>query len=109
LITDDGIYRLRIFNRNNYNTFTSLSLTQNVLTYGASVTQNVSFNSFSELFQKITRKKERHLNIYDSDDFLRKDYQGDERWKPLNLEDLPPRKNPVVPGPDEFMRSKEDF
>jgi hypothetical protein len=109
LITDDGIYRLRIFNRNNYNTFTSLSLTQNVLTYGASVTQNVSFNSFSELFQKITRKKERRLNIYDSDDFLRKDYQGDERWKPLNLEDLPPRKTPVVPEPDEFMRSKEDF
>ncbi|WP_332913912.1 translocation/assembly module TamB domain-containing protein [Algoriphagus boritolerans] len=57
MITEDGVYRLRVFNRNNYNTFTSLSLTQNVLTYGASLTQNVSFNSFSELFKKNHRQK----------------------------------------------------
>ncbi len=110
LLTEDGIYRLRIFNRNNYNTFTSLSLTQNVLTYGASVTQNVSFNSFSELFQKITRKKDKKLNSYDSDDFLRKEYQGDKQWTPLDPESLPPRKAPPPPPiPDNFTLPKDDF
>lgn len=108
MLTEDGVYRLRIFNRNNYNTFTSLSLTQNVLTYGASVTQNVSFNSFSELFQKITRKKDKQLNINDTDDLLRKEYQGDERWKPLDLENLPPRKDPPLPIPDDYIRPKEN-
>ncbi|WP_236025538.1 translocation/assembly module TamB domain-containing protein [Algoriphagus oliviformis] len=108
MLTEDGVYRLRIFNRNNYNTFTSLSLTQNVLTYGASVTQNVSFNSFSELFQKITRKKDKQLNINDTDDLLRKEYQGDERWKPLDLENLPPRKDPPLPIPDDCIRPKEN-
>jgi hypothetical protein len=107
LLTEDGVYRLRIFNRNNYNTFTSLSLTQNVLTYGASVTQNVSFNSFSELFKQVTGKKNRRLNINDSDDFLRKEYQGEEKWTPLDLEDLPPRKAPTIPDPDDFVRPKE--
>ncbi|GAB3217780.1 translocation/assembly module TamB domain-containing protein [Algoriphagus aestuariicola] len=108
MLTEDGVYRLRIFNRNNYNTFTSLSLTQNVLTYGASVTQNVSFNSFSELFQKITRKKEKQLNVNDTDDFLRREYQGDEQWKPLDLNDLPPRKAPPIPDVDNFMRLDEE-
>jgi hypothetical protein len=46
LVTQDGSYRLRVYNRNNYNTFTSLSLAQNVATYGVSVSQNLSFNTF---------------------------------------------------------------
>ena len=108
LLTEDGVYRLRIFNRNNYNTFTSLSLTQNVLTYGASVTQNVSFNSFSELFKKITGKKTRALQINDMDDILRDEYQGDDKWAPLDLENLPPRKIPAIPDPDDFIRPKKD-
>ncbi|OOG73194.1 translocation/assembly module TamB [Algoriphagus sp. A40] len=108
LLTEDGVYRLRIFNRNNYNTFTSLSLTQNVLTYGASVTQNVSFNSFSELFKKITGKKNKDLNVTDTDEFLREEYQGEENWKPLNLENLPPRREPPLPIPDNFILPEED-
>lgn len=109
MLTEDGVYRLRIFNRNNYNTFTSLSLTQNVLTYGASVTQNVSFNSFSELFKKITGKKNRDLGVTDTDEFLREEYQGNENWKPLNLENLPPRREPPLPIPDNFILPEEDF
>ncbi|WP_245588134.1 translocation/assembly module TamB domain-containing protein [Algoriphagus terrigena] len=108
MLTEDGVYRLRIFNRNNYNTFTSLSLTQNVLTYGASVTQNVSFNSFSELFKKITGKKDKAINISDTDDFLREEYQRNENWKPLDLQNLPPRKSPPLPDPDDFIRPKEN-
>ncbi|MDP2041416.1 MAG: translocation/assembly module TamB domain-containing protein [Algoriphagus sp.] len=109
LLTGDGVYRLRIFNRNNYNTFTSLSLTQNVLTYGASITQNVSFNSFSELFKKLTGRNSEKLNIIDSDDFLREEYQDEENWKPLNLEDIPPRKDPPLPPRKVIIPSKEDF
>ncbi|SDA56148.1 Family of unknown function [Algoriphagus alkaliphilus] len=109
LLTGDGVYRLRIFNRNNYNTFTSLSLTQNVLTYGASITQNVSFNSFSELFKKLTGRNSEKLNIIDSDDFLREEYQDEENWKPLNLEDIPPRKDPPLPPKKVIVSSKEDF
>ncbi|GAA0880032.1 translocation/assembly module TamB domain-containing protein [Algoriphagus jejuensis] len=108
MLTEDGVYRLRIFNRNNYNTFTSLSLTQNVLTYGASVSQNVSFNSFSELFQKITRKKNRELQVTDTDDFLRQEYQRNEEWKPLDLDSIPPRKSPPIPDLDNFILRKED-
>lgn len=92
MITEDGVYRLRIFNRNNFNTFTSLSLTQNVLSYGASLTQNVSFNSFSELFKKLTGNRTQKLIIQDSDDFLRNDYNDQENWTPIDLDSLPPRK-----------------
>jgi hypothetical protein len=78
-----------VFNRNNFNTFTSLSLTQNVLSYGASITQNVSFNSFTELFRKIAKRRSQNLLLQDSDDFLRKDYSGSEGWTPIDLEKLP--------------------
>ena len=110
LLTEEGVYRLRVFNRNNYNTFTSLSLSQNVLTYGASITQNVSFNSFSELFKKITGKKNNKLTISDTDDFLRNDYQGNEEWTPIDLNNLPPKKEPPLPpAKDQFIILKEDF
>ena len=108
MLTEDGVYRLRIFNRNNYNTFTSLSLTQNLLTYGASVTQNVSFNSFSELFKKITGRKAAKMTQNDSDDFLRDDYQGDGDWKPIDLDKLPIDKEPVVPVIQEKIIPKEE-
>ncbi len=109
LLTEDGVYRLRIFNRNNFNAFTSLSLSQNLLTYGASLTQNVSFNSFSELFRKLTGRRARRLNVSDSDDFLRREYQGDETWTPIDLDKLPERKIQNVPPPIEDVLWKEDF
>ncbi|MDX5339276.1 MAG: translocation/assembly module TamB [Cyclobacteriaceae bacterium] len=108
MLTEDGVYRLRIFNRNNYNTFTSLSLTQNLLTYGASVTQNVSFNSFSELFKKITGRKAAKMTQNDSDDFLRLDYQQEGDWKPVDLEKLPLEKDIEVPVIQEKTIPKED-
>ncbi|MHA7130808.1 translocation/assembly module TamB domain-containing protein [Algoriphagus namhaensis] len=88
-LTEDGVYRIRIFNKNNFNTFTSLSLSQNVATYGVAMSQNVSFNSFGELFKKITRKKEERLRINDNDDFLR--YQNGEEWRPIDLDRLDER------------------
>jgi hypothetical protein len=92
LLTDDGVYRIRIFNRNNFNTFTSLSLSRNVNTYGVSISQNVSFNSFSELFQKITRKKQKADPLYeDSDNYLRYNQDSEENWKPINLDNIEER------------------
>lgn len=82
-LTEDGVYRIRIFNKNNFNTFTSLSLSQNVATYGVAVSQNVSFDSFSELFNKITRKKDDELLFNDDDNFLR--YQDGYDWTPIDL------------------------
>ena len=108
LITEDGVYRLRIFNRNNFNTFTSLSLSQNVLSYGASVTQNVSFNSVSELFRKLARRKAERLNLQDSDDFLRDDYGAKENWKPIKLENLPLQDDYIPPVRLEKIPPKEN-
>lgn len=88
-LTEDGVYRIRIFNKNNFNTFTSLSLSQNVATYGVAFSQNVSFNSFSELFKKITQKKKDKLRLNDNDDYLR--YEDGQEWKPINLDRLDER------------------
>jgi len=109
MITEDGVYRLRIFNRNNFNTFTSLSLTQNVLSYGASVTQNVSFNSFSELFAKIARRRVSRLSVQDSDDFLRNEYGGEENWTPITPENFPRREPENDSLRVEKVPAKEDW
>ncbi len=113
LITADGVYRIRIFNRNNFNTFTSLSLSRNVATYGVAFSQNVSFNSFSELFKKITQGKNEKLRINDSDDFLRYQYNDQERWSPIDLKPLENHMdsvylNPPAPiaEPDSIRRKK---
>ncbi|WP_243431482.1 translocation/assembly module TamB domain-containing protein [Algoriphagus lutimaris] len=115
LLTEDGVYRIRIFNRNNFNVFTSLSLSKNVATYGVSVSQNVSFNSFSELFQKLTRKKDEKLRINDTDDFLRYNYENGENWTPINLENLENRLDSLErirqsnPVPDSIPAKKDSL
>jgi hypothetical protein len=97
-----------VFNRNNFNTFTSLSLSQNVLSYGASVSQNVSFNSFNELFKKLARRKAERLKLQDSDDFLREDYGVKENWKPIKLENLPLQDDYIPPVKNEKIPPKEN-
>ena len=86
LLTEDGRYRMRIYNRNNFNTFTSLSLARNVATYGVSLSQNLSFNSFSELINRIRNRRTSLDLINDSDDFLREEYR--EGWTEIPLENL---------------------
>ncbi|WP_134204452.1 translocation/assembly module TamB domain-containing protein [Algoriphagus zhangzhouensis] len=109
LLTDDGVYRIRIFNRNNFNTFTSLSLSKNVATYGVSVSQNVSFNSFSELFEKITRKKQKADPLYeDSDNYLRYNRDGSENWKPINLDKIEERLDSLKQNKEQFLYLKEE-
>lgn len=88
LITQDGRYRLRIYNRNNFNTFTSLSLSRNVATYGISLSQNLAFNSFKELIQRITTRNKEKLRINDTDDFLRYQFEDKENWQPIPLDNL---------------------
>ena len=77
LLTEDGRYRMRIYNRNNFNNaFTSLNLSANVVTYGVSLSQTLSFSSFQELFQQIGRRRRERLRINDIDDFLRYDFDN---------------------------------
>jgi hypothetical protein len=95
LITDDGRYRMRVYNRNNFNTFTSLSLTRNVATYGVSVSQNLSFNSFSELWSKIRQKENEKLRLNDTDDFLRYEFEEQNGWRPIPLDNLDKRVSPL--------------
>ncbi len=114
LLTEDGVYRMRIFNRNNFNTFTSLSLSKNVATYGVSLSQNVSFNSFSELFQKITGNRKEKLRINDTDDFLRYNLDDKDRWTPIDLTPLEDRMDSLnrfppapLPEPDSLILKKK--
>jgi hypothetical protein len=86
---------MRIYNRNNFNTFTSLSLARNVATYGVSVSQNLAFNSFSELWDKIRNKENEKLRINDTDDFLRYEFEEKEGWKPIPLDNLDKRVSPL--------------
>ena len=109
MLTEDGVYRIRIFNRNNYNTFTSLSLSENVATYGVSVSQSVAFNSFSELFNKITRKKKEKLIINDQDDFLRYQFENKEEWKPLQLDNIEERLDSLDRERKERVLREENF
>ncbi len=114
LLTEDGVYRIRIFNRNNFNTFTSLSLSKNVATYGVSLSQNVSFNSFSELFRKITGNRKEKLRINDTDDFLRYNIDKNDDWKPIDLTPVENRMDslnrfppPPIAEPDSLIRKKK--
>lgn len=113
LLTEDGRYRLRIYNRNNFNTFTALSIARNVATYGVSLTQNLSFNSFSELLENLKRKKKQRLRINDVDDFLRYDFEnGQGQWTNIPLENLDQRINPLdymsEPAPLKKFRKEEE-
>ncbi len=110
LLTEDGRYRLRIYNRNNFNTFTSLSLSRNVATYGVSVSQNLSFNSFKELLAKLTNKSKERLRINDTDDFLRYNFEDQQNWKPFPLEDMERKVNPLDHQMDPLQKNhrKED-
>ena len=113
LLTEDGRYRLRIYNRNNFNTFTALSIARNVATYGVSITQNLSFNSFSELLENLRSKKKQRLRINDVDDFLRYDFEnGQGKWTNIPLENLDQRIDPLdymsEPAPPKKFRKEEE-
>ncbi|ERM83672.1 hypothetical protein P872_02420 [Rhodonellum psychrophilum GCM71 = DSM 17998] len=110
LLTEDGRYRLRIYNRNNFNTFTSLSLSRNVATYGMSISQNLSFSSFRELFEKIRNRDKDKLRINDTDDFLRYQDGNQLNWTPIPLKELNKRVNVLdrpMDSQNEFIRKEE--
>lgn len=112
LLTEDGRYRMRIYNRNNFNTFTSLSLARNVATYGVSVSQNLSFNSFTELWNKLRSGEREKLRINDTDDFLRYEFEESENWKPIPLKDLEEKIEPkyyeIIEKPKTIRKEDED-
>ncbi|MDN3687205.1 translocation/assembly module TamB domain-containing protein [Cyclobacterium jeungdonense] len=76
LLTEDGRYRVRVYNRNNFNTLTALGINNRAPnTYGVSISQNLLFSSLKELFQNFSRSRD--LPISDSDEYLRGDFTID--------------------------------
>jgi hypothetical protein len=111
LLTEDGRYRMRIYNRNNFNTFTSLSLARNVATYGVSVSQNLSFNSFGELWDRVRSREKERLRINDTDDFLRYQFEEEQGWRPIPLDNLDKRVTPLdnlMDQPIKFPRKEDE-
>jgi hypothetical protein len=104
LLTEDGRYRMRIYNRNNFNTFTSLSLSRNVATYGISVSQNLAFDSFKELWDRIRRKENERLRVNDTDDFLRYEFEKEQNWKQIPLDSLERKVSPLDYQMDQVER-----
>src|SRR5690606_662858 len=63
LLTEDGRYVIRVYNRTNFNnSLTSLNI-KNPNTYGISLSQTLLFSSFRELFQKKSRRGNRFRYI----------------------------------------------
>ena len=59
LLTEDGRYVMRVYNRTNFqNSLSSLNI-KNPNTYGISLSQTLLFSSFRELFKKEEKRKER--------------------------------------------------
>ena len=82
LLTENGQYRVRVYNRNNFNNLTALNINNRAPnTYGVSISQNLLFSSLKELFQNFKRNKQVYIN--DSDEYLRGDFN-------INLEEVAP-------------------
>ncbi|MCC5938039.1 MAG: translocation/assembly module TamB domain-containing protein [Lunatimonas sp.] len=84
LLTEDGRYRVRVYNRNNFNTLTALAINNRAPnTYGVSVSQNLLFSSFRELFQNLSRRSRTPQQFIDDDNSLRYNFE-------IKLDELAP-------------------
>jgi len=84
LLTEDGRYRMRVYNRNNFNTLTALAINNRAPnTYGVSISQNLLFSSFRELFQNFGKRGRTIIPYIDDDESLRYDFE-------IRLDDLDP-------------------
>jgi hypothetical protein len=106
LLTEDGRYRMRIYNRNNFNNvLNTLNLSNNVVTYGVSLSQTLSFSSFQELVQNIGQKRRQRLLINDIDDFLRHEYEGGLLMEEEAEQDSIPIR--IIEGPIDLKKEEE--
>lgn len=78
LLTEDGRYRVRMYNRNNFNNLTALNINNRAPnTYGVSLSQNLLFSSVKELFQNFSRKSSPEYTVIDSDEQLQYNFSID--------------------------------
>lgn len=96
LLTEDGRYRMRVYNRNNFNTLTALNINNRAPnTYGVSVSQNLLFSSFRELFQNFGKRGRTIFPYIDDDEPLRYDFEikldevAPDLFRPDPLEERP--------------------
>ena len=110
LLTEDGRYRMRVYNRNNFNTLTALAINNRAPnTYGVSVSQNLLFSSFRELFQNFGKRGRTIIPYIDDDESLRYDFEikldevAPDLFRPDPLEERPAinilQKAPETTGP----------
>ncbi|MEX2567165.1 MAG: translocation/assembly module TamB domain-containing protein [Cyclobacteriaceae bacterium] len=108
LLTEDGRYRVRMYNRNNFNNLTALNINNRAPnTYGISISQNLLFSSIKELFQNFSQKNRPEYFINDSDEYLRYDFEIDleevapDLFKPDPREEQNPVRILDLPRPNE--------
>lgn len=95
LLTENGQYRVRVYNRNNFNTLTALNINNRAPnTYGVSISQNLLFSSLKELFQNFRRNRPVFIN--DTDEYLRGDFSIDLEEVAPDLFKPDPEENPSV-------------
>lgn len=105
LLTEDGRYRMRVYNRNNFNTLTALNINNRAPnTYGVSLSQNLLFSSFSELFQNFGKRSRSVYPFIDDDESLLYDFE-------IKLDDVAPdlfRPDPLEERPTINILDKPD-
>ncbi|MEX2591816.1 MAG: translocation/assembly module TamB domain-containing protein [Anditalea sp.] len=87
LLTEDGRYVIRVYNRTNFdNSLTSLNI-KNPNTYGISISQTLLFSSFKELFQN-TRSEIERLRMGGLEDLPSYDLEEVKLDEPLNIDEI---------------------
>jgi hypothetical protein len=96
-LTPDGIFRLKLYNRNNYNTYNTLNIGQNTgTTGGLSIMHTQSYNTLKELFNFKKKKEEENKdkdndNSDDDDTFpqtMNKEVKRDDEPEQTTSDDL---------------------
>lgn len=108
LLTEDGRYVIRMYNRTNFgNSLSSLNI-KNPNTYGVSLSQTLLFSSFRELFKKKNRRTEPIPLINPPDELLLDDLDEGAIYLPLPLNDTQRDGDKlqinIYDQPKEFMR-----
>ena len=78
LLTDDGKFKVKMYNRTNYNPINQTEQNQNTITTGFSVLHTQSFNELKDLFRKSRQKgqekrKQQENNSVNNEEGIRND------------------------------------
>ena len=87
LLTEDGRYVIRVYNKTNFvNSLSSLNI-KNPNTYGISLSQTLMFSSFRELFQK-NKGRDESLQVIEPGEILLDEIEEAIINTPINLDEM---------------------